>query len=116
MAGKPNCIDDYLANVSEDKRSALQELRETIRSLVPEAEEGISYGLPAFRLRGKAIAGFGAGANHLSYYPMSGATTATLQQVLAGYPTSKGAIRFEVGQPLPEALVRKLVEARIAEL
>src|SRR5688500_4304653 len=113
---KPTSIDDYLVRVSEDQRAVLQRLRETIRSIVPDAEEGISYGLPAFRLRGKPIAGFGASANHLSYYPMSGTTTATLQAELAGYHTSKGAIRFEIAQPLPTALVRKLIEARVAEL
>ncbi|MEA2668444.1 MAG: hypothetical protein QOJ33_1378, partial [Chloroflexota bacterium] len=65
-------VDEFLANLDEPKRTTLQELRHTIQSIVPEAEEGISYGTPAYRLRGKVIAGFAAFKNHLSYLPHSG--------------------------------------------
>ena len=116
MASKPTSIDEYLADVAEPQRKVLQRLRETIRQAVPEAEEGFSYGVPAFRLRGKAIAGFAAAASHCSYYPMSGSTVARLAGDLAGYETSKGAVCFPVEKPLPDNLVRKLIAARIAEL
>ena len=112
---KPTTIDEYLAGVGEDRRKALQQLRESIRSIVPEAEEGFSYGLPAFRVRGKAIAGFAATANGCSYYPMSGATIATLSEDLEGYETTKGSIHFDPQRPLPEDLVRKLIQTRMTE-
>jgi uncharacterized protein YdhG (YjbR/CyaY superfamily) len=83
---------------------------------VPKAEECISYGLAAFRLDGKPLAGFGAGASHCAFYPMSGATVKTLQEDLKNYETSKGAIRFQADKPLPVALVRKLIKARMAEI
>ena len=71
--------------------------------------------MPAFRLDGKLIAGLGASAHHCSYFPMSGGTVAALAADLAGYQTSKGAIRFAPDKPLPAALVRKLIKARLAE-
>jgi uncharacterized protein YdhG (YjbR/CyaY superfamily) len=115
MKGKPGTIDDYLAALSTDKRAALQTLRKTIRSVVPRAEECISYSVPAFRLDGKLLVGFGASSAHCSFYPMSGRTVKTLARDLDGYETSKGTIRFSPDHPLPVALVRKLVTTRIAE-
>ena len=115
MPAKPKTIDDYLAGVNDDQRAALQKLRKTIKTIVPNAEECISYGIAAFRLDGQPIAGFGARANHCSYFPMSGATVATLKADLKDYETSKGAIRFPADQPLPITLVRKLIKTRIAE-
>ena len=88
-------VDEYLANLDEPKRTTLKELRQTIRSIVPEAEEGISYGMPAYRLRGKVIAGFAAFKNHLSYLPHSGSVLAEIPDDVAGYI----AIRLrQVGQ------------------
>jgi uncharacterized protein YdhG (YjbR/CyaY superfamily) len=115
MPAKPKTIDGYLAGLSDDMRAALQKLRKTIRSIVPKAEECITYGVAAFRLDGKPIAGFGAGANHCAFYPMSGRTVESLKEELKGYDTSKGAIRFPADKPLPGALVRKLIKTRIAE-
>lgn len=115
MADRPQTIDAYLGKLSEDKRAALEKVRKAIRAAAPKAEECFSYGLPAFRLDGVLIAGFGAGANHCAYYPMSGSIVAALQGELEGYATSKGSIRFPSARPLPAALVRKLVKARIAE-
>ena len=114
MPAKPKTIDEYLAALSEDQRSALEKLRKTIRALVPKAEECISYGVPAFRLQ-RMLVGFGATANHCSFYPMSSSTVEELRDDLKGYDTSKGAIRFQPDRPLPAPLVRKLVKARIAE-
>ena len=115
MAGKPKTIDEYLAALSDDKRAALEKLRKAIRAAAPKAEECISYRLPAFRLDGKMLVAFGAAANHCAFYPMSGSTVAAHKDELEDYDTSKGTIRFPADHPLPAALVRMLVKARIAE-
>ena len=115
MAKKPRTIDDYLAGLSADKRAALQKVRAAIRSAAPKAEECMAYGMPAFRLNGKYIAGFRAAASHCAFHPMSGATVAAHEAELADYETSKGTIRFPASDPLPARLVRKLVKTRIAE-
>src|SRR5947207_15910996 len=114
MAGKPKTIDQYLAALSDDKRTALEKLRKTIRAAAPNAEECISYQLPAFRLNGMLVA-FGATANHCAFYPMSTSTVEAHKAELKDYDTSKGTIRFPADKPLPAALVRNLVKARIAE-
>ena len=118
MASKPmtkvKTVDEYLAGLSDDKRVALQKLRKTIRAAAPRAEECISYQLPAYRLNGMLVA-FGATANHCAFYPMSASTVAAHREALKDYDTSKGTIRFQPDNPLPAALVRKLVKARIAE-
>jgi uncharacterized protein YdhG (YjbR/CyaY superfamily) len=110
---RPNTIDGYLAALSTDKRAALARLRETIRAAAPRAEECISYQLPAFRLDGRMLVWFGASARHCSFYP--GAVVGAYKDELKDYDTSKGTIRFQPSHPLPAALVRKLVRARIAE-
>ncbi len=114
MAGKPTTIDEYLATVPADKRAALEALRQIIREVAPQAEECISYQLPAFRHNGMLV-GFGATASHCAFYRMSGSTVEAHQDELTGYDTSKGTIRFQADKPLPADLVRKLVQARIAE-
>lgn len=108
-------IDEYLAALSDDdKRAALEKLRKTIRSAAPGAEECISYRLPAFRLDGMLVA-FGATASHCAFFPMSSTTVAAFKKELDDYDTSKGTIRFQPDHPLPAALVRRMVKARIAE-
>jgi len=114
MARKPENIDEYLAALSDDQRAALQKLRKTIRAAAPKAEECISYRLAAFRQNGMLVA-FGATGNHCAFYLMSSSTVAAYKKELEGYDTSKGTIRFQPDKPLPAALVRKLVKARIAE-
>ena len=114
MAGKPKTIDEYLAALSADKRAALENLRKTIRAAAPKAEECISYQLPAFRQNGMLV-GFGATSKHCAFYLMSSSTVEAHQEELKDYDTSKGTIRFQADKPLPAALVRKLVKARIAE-
>jgi len=109
-------VDEYLANLDEPKRTTLQQLRQTIRSIVPEAEESISYGMPAFRLGGKVIAGFAAFKNHLSYLPHSGSVFAEMPDDVAGYVTSKGALQFPIDRPLPKALVKKLIAMRLRQI
>ena len=105
-------VDDYLASLDEPKRSTLERLRRTILDIVPEAEQGISYGAPAFRLNGKVVAGFAAFKNHLSYLPHSGSTFPELGDEIANYKTSSGALQFPVDRPLPKSLVKQLIAVR----
>ena len=109
-------VDNYLTSLDEPGRSTLAELRRTILGVVPDAEQGMSYGMPVFRVRGQAIAGFGAFARHLSYFPHSGSMLSRLADDVAPYRTSKGALQFPVDNPLPAALVERLVAARLDEL
>src|SRR5262245_1357592 len=114
MAAKPTTIDEYLAAVSAAQRAALEKIRKAIRAAAPNAEEGISYQLAAFRLNGRPLVAFGAASNHCAFYPMSSTTIAAHKNDLAGYDTSKGTIRFPADKPLPATLVKKIVKARIA--
>ena len=106
-------MDEYLAAVTPDKRAALEKLRKDIRAAAPKAEECISYGIPAFRLDGKLLVAMGAAARHCAFY--LGATTQAHKATLKKYDTSKGTIRFQANKPLPTALVRKPVRARMAQ-
>ncbi len=108
-------IDEYLAAIPEDSRAALQSLRETIKQIAPEAVEVISYGMPAFKLH-RPLVGYAAHQNHCGFYPMSPAVIEAYKDDLKGFSTSKGTIRFTADQPLPEALVKKIVQARIKEI
>jgi uncharacterized protein YdhG (YjbR/CyaY superfamily) len=112
----PHEIDRYLATLDEPKRSTLESLRESILEILPDADQGISYGVPAFKVKGKTVAGFAAFKNHLSYVPHSGSVLATLRDDVAPYETSKGSLKFAVDKPLPKRLVKKLVSARMREL
>jgi uncharacterized protein YdhG (YjbR/CyaY superfamily) len=113
---KPSTIDGYLGVVPRDRRRALEDLRTKIRAIVPEAEECISYRIPAFRLRGVVVAGFCATTKGCSYFPFSGSTLKTLARYLARYDQTKSSLHFSPDRPLPMALVRKLIKARIKEL
>jgi uncharacterized protein YdhG (YjbR/CyaY superfamily) len=106
-------VDRYLDSVEEPKRTTLAALRRTILDIVPDAEQGISYGVPAFKVRGKTIAGFAAFKNHLSYLPHSGSVFPELRQELSGYSTSTGALRFGIDEPLPRELVERLIAVRL---
>jgi uncharacterized protein YdhG (YjbR/CyaY superfamily) len=112
---KPETIDEYLASVNSDHRKALQKIRETIRAVAPNAEECISYGIPAFRLKGRSLVFFGAWANHCAFYPGSSTTLKKFRNELRNFQTSKGTLRFSPDKPVPVALVKKLLKARIAE-
>ncbi len=109
-------VDAYLASLPAEKRGPLQRLRRAIRAAAPRAEEGFSYALPAFRINGRPLAAYGAAAKHCSFFPMSPAVIRAHAAALKGYDTSKGTIRFSAENPLPLALVRKLIKARLAEL
>lgn len=111
---KPKTIDDYLGGLARDQRAALEKLRKIIRGAAPEAEECISYQIPAFRQNGMLV-GFGATAKHCAFYPMSSITIEAYKKDLKNFETGKGTIRFQPQKPLPANLVRKLVKARLAE-
>ena len=111
----PQTVDEYLALVPQPARGTLDRIRAVIRSAVPaEATEVISYRIPTFRYQGSLIA-FAAFPTHCGLYPMSTAVMEAFQKDLKPFDTSKGTIRFPVDKPLPSALVKKLVKARLAE-
>jgi len=112
---KPKTIDEYLAGVNADFRGVLQELRQTIQAVVPDAEECISYAIPAFRLNERLLVGFAAWSKHCSFYPMSSKTLKKFRNALMNFQISKGTLRFSPDKPIPVALVKKLVKARTAE-
>ena len=115
MRKVPKTVDEYLAAVPQPAYSTLQKVRGAIRSAVPkEAVEAISYGMPAFKYKGTLV-WFAAFAKHCSLFPGSTVIEA-FQQELEGFHTSKGTIQFPLDKPLPAALVRRLVKARLAEV
>src|SRR5207245_647260 len=109
-------IDGYLAALGEPKRSTLEALRQSILEVVPEAEECISYGLPAFKVQGKTVAGFAAFKQHLSYLPHSGSVLSAIGDDVARYEKTKGSLQFAIDKPLPKRLVKKLVTTRMRQL
>ena len=108
-------VDAFIAAVPEEARPALEQLRESIRAVVPTATETISYGVPMFKYQGRPLVSFGASKNHCAFYVMSPNVMRAHAAELKGYDTSAGTIRFQASKPLPAALVRRLVKARIAE-
>jgi uncharacterized protein YdhG (YjbR/CyaY superfamily) len=108
-------VDEYLRGLDEPKRSTLQALRRTILEIVPDAEEVISYRVPAFRVGGKTVAGFAAFSDHLSYLPFSGSVLGKLADELTGYTMTKSSLHFPVDRPLPKTVVKKLIALRLGE-
>lgn len=108
-------MDSYLEATPQPARGTLEKVRKMIRKVVPEAEETISYGVPAFK-QGGVVAGFAATKTHCALYLFSGTVVEALADALEGYEISKGTVRFPLDKPLPEALIRKLVQARQAEI
>jgi uncharacterized protein YdhG (YjbR/CyaY superfamily) len=109
-------IDAYLATLPADQHEALQRLRAQIARLVPDAEETISYGMPAFKLRGRAVVWFAAWKAHCSIYPVTGTFLVAHADALKGYRRTRGSLHFTPDHPVPQALVGRLVRARLADL
>jgi uncharacterized protein YdhG (YjbR/CyaY superfamily) len=121
VAGEKNLttekdVEAYLAAVPEQARETLEKVREMIRSIVPEATEAISYGIPGFRLNGKGLVWYAAFKNHCSFFPLTDGVRKAHGKELEGYETRKGTLRYPIGKPPPKTLIRKLVKARIAEI
>src|SRR5881296_2777633 len=114
-SGAPKNVDEYLAGVPEPARGTLNKIRAAIRSAVPpEATEAISYRIPTFKYKGGLVA-FAAFSKHCSLFPMSYAVIKEFKHELKDFHTSKGTVHFPLDKPLPAALVKKMVKARIAE-
>ena len=107
-------IDDYLGTLPEPKRSSLETLRERILVVIPEAEQCISYGMPAFRVQGKVLAGFAAFKNHLAYLPHSGRVFSEIRD-LDDFTKTTGSLHFPIDEPLSQHLVQRLIEVRRAQ-
>jgi uncharacterized protein YdhG (YjbR/CyaY superfamily) len=115
MAG-PTGVEDYLAALPEESRTALEDLRKTIKSAAPEATETISYHMPTFKDQGRFLVSFAAFKNHCSLFPASGAVMEAHGEELKPYFSGKGTFRFTADHPIPAALVKKIVKTRIEEI
>ncbi len=109
-------IDEYLAGLPADRAATLERLRRIILEEAPGAQECFSYGMPAFRFGRLVLVAFAARSGHLALYPMSGGIVSAFAGDLDGFDTSKGTIRFQPWNPLPDELVRRIVRARIEEI
>ena len=112
----PSTVDEYLAELPEEPRAALEQLRETIKSAAPQATETIAYNMPAFRLQGRFLVSYAAYKNHCSLYPWSQAMIDELGEQLAPYVSGKGTLRFRADQPIPSDLVRRIIQIRLDEV
>jgi uncharacterized protein YdhG (YjbR/CyaY superfamily) len=112
---KTSSVEEYLATLPADKRATLEKLRKTIKAAAPKAIETISYQMPAFKDRGRILVYYAAFKDHYSLFPASEAVMEALREELEPYFAGKGTIRFPAGEPVPSALVRKVVKARIEE-
>lgn len=114
MAAKD--IDRYFADLEEPKRATLEEMRRRILEVIPEAEQGLSYACPAFKVGGRVVAGLAAFKSHLSYLPHSGTVLSAARDKTQEYSQTKSALHFPVDAPLPKELVRELIEIKLQEM
>ena len=110
-----NKIDEYLHNLTEQERNALEHIRQIVREEVPSAEECSSYGIPGFKFNGKYLLGFAAFKGHLSLFPTSG-PIAQLKDKLKGYKLAKGTIQFTLDNPIPDELIKEIIKSRLADI
>jgi uncharacterized protein YdhG (YjbR/CyaY superfamily) len=111
-----NQIDEYFDGLDETRRSTLEEMRRRILEVIPDAEQTISYGCPAFKVDGKVVAGLAAFKNHLSYLPHSGSVLAAVQDLTGQYSQTRSALHFPIDQPLPRPLIAQLIAVRSREM
>jgi uncharacterized protein YdhG (YjbR/CyaY superfamily) len=111
-----SAVDDYLLELEEPARSTLQHILDLVKLIVPEAEEGRSYGMPALRYNKRPLLGFVAAKNHLSVFPFSPAVIERLHDRLDGFVVSKGTIRFSAAHPIPDDVLSAIVRARLEEI
>lgn len=112
----PTSVEDYLASLPQESRAALEKLRKTIRAAAPEATEAISYQMPAFKVHGRSLVSYAAFKDHCSLFPMSLKVIEDHKEELRPYFSGKGTLRFTAEKPIPAALVKKIVKARIEEI
>lgn len=113
---KRESVESYIKTLPADVQKLFNDLRKRIKSFVPDAVEDISYNMPAFRYKGKQIAGYDAFKNHWSYFPMSGALIQKFGDELKDFETSKGTILIPYGKTLPDGLLKKLIKTRLKEI
>jgi uncharacterized protein YdhG (YjbR/CyaY superfamily) len=109
-------VDTYLASIPEPNKSSLEEMRRRILAIIPDAEQKISYGMPAFAIGGKVVAGFASFKNHLAYLPHSGRVFDQLERELAGFVRTAGSLHVPIDQPLSTELLAALIEAKMRVL
>ncbi|MCU1362341.1 MAG: hypothetical protein JWM55_169 [Acidimicrobiaceae bacterium] len=109
-------IDSYLENIPLEQRTVLRELRRTILRYAPDAQEGISYRIPAFRVDGAVVAGFASFKHHMSYLPFSGSVLAELSDEISCYAHTKSSLHFTLDNPLADALIERLLSVRRTEI
>ena len=110
-------VDEYLDAAPEPQRTTLIQLRKMLASILPDAEQGMSYGVPVFKVGGHAVAGYAHAKRHCSYFPHSGSVIDQVEsELLDGYDWAKGTLRFPVDRAPDEPLIRRLVEIRLAML
>lgn len=114
----PTTIDEYIALYPDDVQQRLQTMRQTIRAAAPDADEGISYGVPVFKMKGKTLVNFGAAKNHVGFYPTPGAIEVFQAQIEGQGATlgGKGSVQFANDQPLPLTLVTDIVKFRVEQI
>jgi len=109
-------LDDYFGTLDADTRAAFEHIRDLALEIVPEAEQGTSYGMAALKYKEKGLLGFAAAKRHLSIFPFSGQVVDDVRDRLTGFELSKGTIRFTVNRPLPDDVVRDVMALRLAEI
>jgi uncharacterized protein YdhG (YjbR/CyaY superfamily) len=115
-AAATKLIDDYIAALPPDQARALSALRATVAAAAPDAAEAVSYSMPAFKLNKKVLIYYAAFKDHLSLFPASGSVMDKLADELRAHFTGKGTLQFTPDKPLPDDLVRQIVEIRRAEI
>ena len=113
---KPESVEAYFASLPPEQRKRLQKLREAIAVAAPDADEGITYSMPGFLVRGKGFVGYMAFKDHYSFFPMSPAAIDAHRKELGDHVTGKGTISFDYGERLPVTLIKKVVKTRLAEI
>jgi uncharacterized protein YdhG (YjbR/CyaY superfamily) len=108
-------VDRYFADLEDPKRATLEEMRRRILEVIPDAEQGLSYAVPAFKVNGKVVAGLAAFTSHLSYLPHSGSVLAAMADKTSAYTQTKSALHFPDDAPLPRELIRELIEVKRRE-
>lgn len=108
-------IDDYLKNIPADQKAELERIRTIVKDMVPDAEETIGYGMPVFKVKGKYLIGMCNFKDHLSIFPGSEAIEVLAEQI-KGYKTAKGTVQFTLENPLPEEVIRHIVQFRLDDL